>query len=153
MSASDIALPHAPQLPRPARAYLVTACTCDEVPLFREFRFGRLAVQALTRTAGITRVTTLGYMLLPERLQWLVAVDDDTRLAGAVRYFKEESSRTLARACGGACLPVWERLHDCYALRGAGDLGTAVRHLLATPLRAGLVQDLGDYPFWDLAWL
>lgn len=27
------------------------------------------------------------------------------------------------------------------------------RYLVAKPLRAGLTRDLGDYPYWNAAWL
>ena len=32
------------------------------------------------------------------------------------------------------------------------ELATA-RYVVANPLRAGLVTSIGDYPFWDAAWL
>ncbi|MEQ7866160.1 transposase, partial [Xanthomonas sp. WHRI 8393] len=36
---------------------------------------------------------------------------------------------------------------------GKDDLRLAARYLIANPLRAGLVERVGDYPFWDAIWL
>ena len=38
------------------------------------------------------------------------------------------------------------------ALRRQDDLAAMARYIVANPLRAGLVDFLGDYPHWDCAW-
>ena len=45
-----------------------------------------------------------------------------------------------------------EGFHD-RALRQEADLRKAARYVVANPLRAGLVTDLGDYPLWDAVWV
>ena len=42
--------------------------------------------------------------------------------------------------------------HD-HALRQEEDLRAVARYIIANPVRAGLVERIGDYPHWDAAWL
>jgi hypothetical protein len=41
--------------------------------------------------------------------------------------------------------------HD-HALRGDEDLQSVTRYLVGNPLRAGLVENIGEYPFWNAEW-
>ena len=36
---------------------------------------------------------------------------------------------------------------------GEDDLFAVARYIVANPVRAGLVERIGDYPFWDSAFL
>ncbi len=38
-------------------------------------------------------------------------------------------------------------------LRNDEDLTTVARYLIANPVRAGLVDRAGMYPFWDAVWV
>ena len=33
------------------------------------------------------------------------------------------------------------------------EIKDVARYIVANPLRAGLVEKIGDYPFWDAVWL
>jgi plasmid stabilization system protein ParE len=39
------------------------------------------------------------------------------------------------------------------AQRAEEDLIKIARYIVANPLRARLVEHIGDYPLWDAAWL
>jgi hypothetical protein len=38
-------------------------------------------------------------------------------------------------------------------LRRQDDVRAVARYIVANPLRAGLVRDIGDYSHWDAVWL
>ena len=40
-----------------------------------------------------------------------------------------------------------------HAVRVEEDVRQIARYIVANPLRAGLVRDLGEYSLWDCAWL
>jgi REP element-mobilizing transposase RayT len=40
-----------------------------------------------------------------------------------------------------------------HALRQDEDVQGVARYIVANPLRAGLVENIGDYPLWDAIWL
>lgn len=48
---------------------------------------------------------------------------------------------------------VWQRGFHDRALRQEEDLIATARYVVANPLRAGLVDRIGDYPWWDAVWL
>lgn len=38
-------------------------------------------------------------------------------------------------------------------MRREDDLRAAARYIIMNPVRAGLVEKVGDYPLWDAIWL
>lgn len=48
---------------------------------------------------------------------------------------------------------VWEKGFHDRALRGEATLKPAARYLVGNPLRAGLAEQIGDYPYWNSIWL
>jgi REP element-mobilizing transposase RayT len=48
---------------------------------------------------------------------------------------------------------LWQPGFHDRAIRKEEDLQTVARYIVANPLRAGLVQRIGDYPLWDAIWL
>jgi hypothetical protein len=48
---------------------------------------------------------------------------------------------------------VWKPGFHDRALRHEDSMVDAARYIVANPLRAGLVERVGDYPFWDAIWL
>jgi REP element-mobilizing transposase RayT len=53
----------------------------------------------------------------------------------------------------GFSAAVWQKGYFDRALRWEEDLKVAARYIIANPLRAGLVDQIGDYPLWDAIWL
>ena len=53
----------------------------------------------------------------------------------------------------GRVSPVWQRGFYDHAIRREENLRNVARYIVANPLRAGLVQQIGDYPLWDAIWL
>ncbi len=50
-------------------------------------------------------------------------------------------------------IALWQKGFHDRALRREEDLVTVARYVVANPLRAGLVEKLGDYPLWDAIWV
>ncbi|AEQ95385.1 hypothetical protein XOC_1197 [Xanthomonas oryzae pv. oryzicola BLS256] len=48
---------------------------------------------------------------------------------------------------------VWARAYHDRGLRKEDDLRSVAGDLIVNPLRAGLVERVGDSPFWDAIWL
>jgi len=55
-----------------------------------------------------------------------------------------------ARGRGGT---VWQPQMQISALRRQDDHRQFARSLVALPLRAGLAEQIGEYPYWDAVWL
>jgi hypothetical protein len=48
---------------------------------------------------------------------------------------------------------IWQRGFFDRAIRKDDDLLGIARYIVANPLRAGIVDSVGDYPLWDAMWL
>ena len=86
---------------------------------------------------------------------WSIAADASRILGDATSW---APSRLLAWVLmPDHCHPdigrIWDRGFHDRALRAEDDVRAAARYLIANPLRAGLVEQIGDYPFWDAIWL
>jgi REP element-mobilizing transposase RayT len=144
--------PHAEALRRgrvslPDHVYHVTAVTRDRQPLFSNLWAGRCVVHALI--AG--DADTLAYVVMPDHLHWLLRLRR-VPLSRVVQRMKSLSARAanLALGRGGA---VWQAGYLDHALRQDEDLRGVARYIAANPLRAGLVDNLLDYPLWDACWM
>jgi hypothetical protein len=69
-----------------------------------------------------------------------------------VRRFKGGAARGWNRVHGQAGALWQPNFHD-RALRIDEDRKAVARYVIANPVRAGLVERVGDYPFWDAIWL
>ncbi len=48
---------------------------------------------------------------------------------------------------------LWQKSFYDHALRKNEDVRGIARYFVANPLRAGLVEHIGNYPLWDAVWL
>ncbi len=56
----------------------------------------------------------------------------------------------IVRQSNGA---VWQKCFYDHALRVEEDIRPVAEYIIANPIRAGLVIEVGLYPFWDAYWL
>jgi putative transposase len=94
----------------------------------------------------------LCWVLMPDHLHLLVELGHAEDLPSLMRRIKCVSARVANRA-DGRSQAMWMRGFHDRALRSE-EVGVAVaRYIIANPVRAGLVEDVGRYPFWDAVWL
>jgi putative transposase len=134
------------------RIYLLTTVTAHRTPLFADFGVARAVVHALRRSDETGRCRTLAYVLMPDHLHWLVELAEGD-LSGLVGRFKANAAAAVNRELGVAKVHRWQRGFHDHAVRKEDDLVGLARYLVANPLRAGLVQRIGEYPHWDAVWL
>ena len=130
------------------RIYRITTVTHDRKELFTDFHLGRLVVAALRAAPA----RTLCFVVMPDHLHWLVELDDRADLPKLVQGVKSVSAHRI-NAARGQTGKVWQAGYYDEALRREQDLKHMARYIVANPLRAGLVEHIGDYPLWDAIWL
>ncbi|WP_455824721.1 REP-associated tyrosine transposase [Pseudomonas graminis] len=133
------------------RAYLVTAVVHQRFPLFRDFHLGRLLVAEFKRAHDAGLVDSLAWVIMPDHFHWLFELNDTT-LADVIRRTKSRSALSVNQVRGSR-ERFWQRGYHDRAVRADEDLRKMARYIIANPLRAGLVEHIGDYPLWDAAWL
>lgn len=136
----------------PGQVYCITTVTHEREPLFRNFAHARLAVGELRRLNDCALVTSLAWVVMPDHLHWLLALGHSHSISIVAKMLKGRTATAINRS-SARCGPVWQRAYYDHALRRDEDLASVARYIVANPLRAGLVEKLGDYPHWDAVWL
>ena len=133
------------------RPYLITTVTRERVPVFADWRIGRLLVAELRAVTEHAYADSLAWVVMPDHLHWLMVPGTES-LDAAVRRIKSRSARSIHRRLGmsGA---LWQKGYHDRAVRKEDDIRGLARYIIANPVRAGLVESVGDYPLWDTTWL
>lgn len=124
----------------------MTSVTTGRHPVFAELAAARVLVRALRREQELERASTLAFVVMPDHLHWLLELGERRSLSVVVRAVKAVTAHELGRT-------IWQAGFHDHALRREEDLATVARYVVANPVRAGLVQRVGDYPHWDAIWL
>ena len=125
--------------------YHITAVTQGRTPHFASLETGRKVVRELMALQAEGRAETLCYVVMPDHLHWLMVLHEG-KLSDAVRLLKGRSSRAIGHA-------VWQANYFDHAVRNDEDVRKMARYIVANPLRARLVDRLGDYSLWNAVWL
>ncbi len=145
----------APRLGRasqPRQIYLLTVVTHR-----RRRHFGHAVVaHAVARELGgrqLWRDHELhAWVLMPDHVHMLCALADNESLVTLMRRVKIVTA-TLANTVLGHRGNFWARGYHDHALRANEDLRHSVRDLIANPVRAGLVDDPWQWPYWNSRWI
>lgn len=136
----------------PNGIYLITTTTLDRQRLFSNFNAGCAAAKCIEDKKLLGDAKMLVWVLMPDHLHGMVQLGERDELGTVVNRLKSASARhTNGALCrtGG----VWTRAYHDHALRRDEDLAGVARYVIANPVRAGLVTQVGNYPFWNAVWL
>jgi putative transposase len=127
------------------RAYSVTCRTADGRRCLTHAATGLPARAQLVQLARDERFALLAYCFMPDHVRLLVegtsTASDLPRLIA--RWKQRTELLTSAR--------LWQAGFSDRVLGPDEDRVVAARHILATPVRDGLVASLLDYPYWGSA--
>jgi len=104
------------------------------------------------------KVDSLAFVIMPDHLHWLFALQNDYSLAAVMRSVKGASAFKIQKLRRDqSVIPtsqgLWQDGYHDHAVRKEEDLLQIARYIIANPLRAGLVKKVADYPLWDAIWL
>ena len=136
----------------PGQVYLVTTATGKRQRFFVDFPAGCAAARCFEDRAILGDAHMLAWVLMPDHAHWLLQLGEKDALGAVVNRLKSASARFVNRVLGrqGA---LWEPAYHDHALRSEENVRDVARYIIANPLRAGLVQRVGDYPFWNAIWI
>ena len=130
----------------PGQVYHVTAITFERQPVFSDLRSARVLISALREAQARSEAATLAFVVMPDHMHWLLQLGEDASLSAVVGAVKAVTAHGLGKR-------IWQSGFHDHALRQEEDLAKLARYIVANPLRAGLVQRVGDYSHWDAVWL
>lgn len=135
------------------RAYFITTVLAErDTVYFRDFRCARLAVAEMRILHDSGAVNSLAWVVMPDHVHWLFQLGEMLDLSEIVKRYK---ARTAQRVNGylNRRGTLWQKAFYDHALRKEEDVRAIARYIVANPLRASLVENIGDYPHWDATWL
>ena len=130
--------------------YLITTVTRSRTRFFVDFTHARIVVHALKHADDRGWSATYAFVLMPDHLHWLFQLGQEKSLSELMHSMKSYTAHQLLKQ---GISDVWQDGFHDHAIRDDEDLRVMARYVVANPLRAGLVKNLGDYPWWDARWL
>jgi REP element-mobilizing transposase RayT len=108
-------------------------------------------VAEFKRAHDSDQVNSLAWVVMPDHFHWLLQILDGhlSRVIGATKARCTHSVNSMIGATG----PLWQSGFHDRAIRDNEELRPSADYIIANPIRAGLVECIGDYPLWDAAWL
>jgi putative transposase len=126
-------------------SYHVVLSTQNNQAAFIDFYIARKIVQALLESDNNNLSHTLAYVVMPDHIHWLFELKAES-LSKHVQRVKSKLSRSIS-------MKIWQKGFYDHGIRSDESLIRTARYIVANPLRAGLVNKIGDYPHWDSVWL
>ena len=134
------------------RAYLLTTVTHQRARLFGDWPNGSLMSRLLSNPGTWPGAKVLAWVLMPDHWHGLVVLDEPVPLSKLMKRAKGTTAHAFNRETGRRGLVWMDGFHD-RAVRRDEDLRAVARYVIANPIRAGLVDSVAEYPFWDAAWM
>lgn len=136
----------------PGETHRVIVSTLYRRAVFQDDDAARAVCRIHTATWPWRDARLLAWVLMPDQWQGLVTLGERESLSTLIGRFKAISSRAVEdrhRVNGW----LWGRGFQNRVLQADEDAVQVARDLVGLPLRAGLVQRIGDYAYWNAAWL
>ena len=135
------------------RAYFITTVLAErERNYFEDFYCARLVVDEMRRLHESGVVISLAWVVMPDHVHWLFQLGEANGLSSVMKGFKARSAQRVNRYLERQG-PLWQKAFYDRAVRDNEDIRGIARYIVANPLRAGLAENIGDYPLWDATWL
>ena len=124
--------------------YFLTTSVADRRPIFADRNHAVIVLSAIRWLHTRNRFIIDAAVVMPNHLH-LVGKLGESTLPGIMHTLKSHTARQLSRA--GVETPVWQDGYHDHGLRNSDDYKARIRYVLQNPVRAGLVRQVGDYPF------
>ena len=102
-------------------------------------------VARLKEDAACAGIAVFAYCFMPDHAHLLVRPEVNSDVVRFVQRFKSKTTRTYWNAGGIGRL--WQRGFYDHILRKEEDVEQVARYILANPVRAGLADDVTQYPY------
>jgi REP element-mobilizing transposase RayT len=135
---------------QPGSVYLVTFTTHSRDRVFEDFALACAACRTFEPSVAAEAATLLCWVLMPDHFHGLVRLEGTRPLSAVVQRAKSLSTRACRRVRPG--VTTWTRAFHDHAVRRDEDWQRMARYIVDNPRRAGLVNRVGDYPFWNAVW-
>lgn len=128
--------------------YLITTITAQRKPHFLNADAARLAARTISAAELWFPSHCLCWVLMPDHWHGLVELGESADISTTMQRVKGVAARETKRHVDIGS-PLWAKGFHDHALRREESLTAAARYIINNPVRAGLVDDPMNYPYWD----
>ncbi len=132
--------------------YHVTTSTYKRAPIFFNFNNARTLIINMRKLEQENQITNYAFVVMPDHLHWLLQLQKDRNLSQVMKLLKARVSREINRTSTNP-RRIWQHGFYDHCIRSDESLITTARYIVANPLRANIVKNIGNYPWWDAIWL
>lgn len=137
----------------PNHAYLITFTTFERQNVFISHDVAARAFCSSLNDPRLWREAKLMcWVLLPDHVHLLLQMGEMESLSRLMNRIKANTARkvnlTLDRKD-----QLWEKGFHDKAIRAEENIIDIARYIVMNPVRAGLVKNVGMYPYWNAIWL
>ena len=132
------------------QAYFITTATHERSAFFIDPRVAAAVLDALKWLDHKGKITLDAAVLMPDHLHFVAELRTDSlpKLMHSLKSYTAKQVNALLNRQGS----LWQDQYHEHAVRMDEDLNEVVLYMLHNPVRAGLVDDFHDYPFWYCRW-
>jgi putative transposase len=128
----------------PGQAVHVIIGTRNGEPYFKDHILARGLLRILKELASEKDVEIHAYCIMPEHVHLVLGPSDKT---GVIEFVRSLKGRFKAWSRGEGVTFFWQRSFYDHVLRKDGGVLEVVKYVLGNPVRGGLSEEAGDYPF------
>lgn len=130
--------------------YLLTTTVLGRKPLLKREDAANVALNSLHWLEKQGKIILDAAIVMPDHLHFVAGLKNGS-LAELMRSLKSHTAKkiNLLLERDG---PFWQPQYHDHAVRRDEVLNDVVLYTLHNPVRAGLVKDFRDYPFWYCRW-
>ena len=125
--------------------YFVTTCTAFRKPIFKNDVIATSTTTTILTTAATFGFAIPAYCLMPDHIHLLLAAQTETADVPAFMKQAKQLSGFAYRQATGESL--WQTGYHDRILRDDEATLAVARYVLENPVRAGLTQVLGEWPY------
>ena len=138
----------------PGQIYHVSARAQSSRSPFADPAVAFVVCKAFRYVMQVSDAKLLAWVLMPDHAHWLIELGERECLSVLVARLKSASAGACNDAAGNAVgTSLWQSGFYDRAIRRDEDVLAVARYIVANPLRARLVQRLGEYPWWNAVWV
>ena len=131
------------------KQHFLTICTDGRLRVFHDPTVVDMVVMQILRAAGQHAFEISAYCFMPDHVHALVAGQrEDSDLCRFVALAKQRSGFTFGKSVRRR---LWQEGYFDRILRSDEPTFSVIRYIVENPLRAGIVSQVDDYPFWGSA--
>ena len=130
--------------------YLLTSSTHGRIPIFTRPKAAEIVLSSLYWIQNEGRILLECAVVMPDHLHFIAQLCSES-LAELMRTLKGHTAREINRLLSRKG-PLWQPQYHDHAIRKDEVLKEVTLYCLHNPVRAGLVSDFRDYPYWYCRW-